>query len=126
MKVVAWGRYAGDYGEMGGCGCVRWLVLAGAASAGPAVADPALTDTELDFIASVAPQGYGGDVYQTLKTGYRVCSMLDDGMSHEGIERFVVDTFGDSRGSARYYAALFSQYAAYNLCPRHLDQFGQI
>jgi hypothetical protein len=47
-------------------------------------------------------------------------------MSHEGIERFVNDTFSDRRNNAGYYASLFAQYATYHLCPRHLDEYGPI
>jgi hypothetical protein len=99
--------------------------VVGVTSAGSAVAQP-LTEAEKDFIVSVATQGYSGDVYGTLQAGYRVCSLLDDGMSHEGIERFVADTFGDSREHAGYYASLFAQYATYNLCPRHIGEYGSI
>ena len=75
---------------------------------------------------SLATQGYSGDVYGTVRAGYRVCSLLDDGMSHEGIARFVADTFSDRRENAGYYAALFAQYATYHLCPRHLGEYGPI
>ena len=47
----------------------------------------------------------------TQANGYRVCSLLDKGMSHEAIGRFVIDTFGDSRESNTFYASLFAQYA---------------
>lgn len=40
-------------------------------------------------------------------------------MTHEAIERFVVHNFGDPR----HNAALFSQYTAYNLRPRHIGEF---
>jgi hypothetical protein len=83
------------------------LVFVGMSVAGPAVADPFLSDRELEFVGSVAPQGYSGDVYATVNAGYRVCSLLDDRVSHEGIARFVQDTFGDSRANWRYYATLF-------------------
>jgi hypothetical protein len=56
----------------------------------------------------------------------QVCSLLDQGLSHVAIQRFVVDTFSDGRQNADYYAELFSQYASYNLCPRHIGEFGQI
>jgi hypothetical protein len=69
------------------------LLFGGLALAGPAIAQPNLTQAETDFVGAVAPQGYSGDVYGTVQAGYRVCSPLDKGMSHEGIERFVKDTF---------------------------------
>jgi hypothetical protein len=96
------------------------------AFAGPASADPPLTQDEVNFISAVAPQGYSGDVYATVRAGHQVCSLLDQGLSHVAIQRFVVDTFSDRRQIADYYAALFSQYSAYNLCPRHIGEFGQI
>lgn len=99
-----------------GCGTV----------AAPASAGPFLTQDELNFIGAVAPEGYGGDVYATVRAGHQVCSLLDQGLTHTAIQRFVVDTFGDGRPNADYYAALFSQYAAYNLCPRRIGEFGQI
>jgi hypothetical protein len=96
------------------------------AFAGPASADPPLTQDEANFISAVAPQGYGGDVGATVRAGHQVCSLLDQRLTHVAIQRFVVDTFSDRRRDADYYAALFSQYAAYNLCPRHIGEFGQI
>ena len=95
-------------------------------SAGPAIADPYLTQDEINFIGAVAPQGYSGDVYGTVRAGHQACSMLDQGLTQVAIERFVVDTFSDRRQNASYYAALFLQYAAYNLCPRHVGEFGSI
>jgi hypothetical protein len=67
------------------------------AFAGPASADPFLTQDELNFIGAVAPEGYGGDVYATVRTGHQVCSLLDQGLTHVAIQRFVVDTFSDRR-----------------------------
>ena len=96
------------------------------ALAGPASADPVLSPDEVNFIGAVAPQGYSGDVYATVRAGHQVCSLLDQGLTHVAIERFVVDIFGDRRQNADYYAALFSQYAAYHLCPRHIGEFGDI
>lgn len=96
------------------------------ALAGPAIADPYLTQDETDFIGAVAPQGYSGDVYGTVRTGHEACSMLDQGLTQVAIERFVVDTFSDRRQNASYYASVFLQYAAYHLCPRHIGEFGSI
>jgi hypothetical protein len=42
------------------------------ALAAPVVAQPHLTQAETDFIGSVAPQGYSGDVYGTVRAGHRV------------------------------------------------------
>jgi hypothetical protein len=103
-----------------------WFFAGCAAFVAPASADPSLSRDELDFIGAVAPQGYSGDVYQTVRVGYKVCSLLDQGLSHEAIERFVADSFGDRRDSATYYALLFSQYATYHLCPRHIGEYGNI
>ncbi|SPM43612.1 hypothetical protein MNAB215_5838 [Mycobacterium numidiamassiliense] len=101
-------------------------VFVSGALAGPASADPFLTKDELNFIGAVAPEGYGGDVYATVRAGHEVCSLLDQGLTHVAIQRFVADTFSDRRQNADYYAALFSQYASYNLCPRHIGEFGQV
>jgi hypothetical protein len=98
-------------------------LAAAIALAVPASAQPASTGAEQDFIDSVASQGYAGNV---LEAGYSVCQMLDDGMSHEGINRFLADTFNDRREHASYYASIFAQYATYNLCPRNLDEYGPI
>ena len=59
-----------------------------------------------------------------LPAGYRVCELLDQRVTIEGVDRFVQDTFHDSRGA--YYAELFAQFATYNLCPRHVGVYGQI
>ena len=103
---------ASAFASLGLVGCVAF--------AGPAIADPYLTQDETDFIGAVAPQGYSGDVYGTVRTGHEACSMLDQGLTHVAIERFVVDTFSDRRQNASYNAALFLQYAAYHLCPGHI------
>ncbi len=102
------------------------LLIISPALAGVAIGQPNLAQSELNFIKAVAAQGYSGDNYRTVQAGYKVCSLLDKGMSHEGIERFVIDTFDEQRHSASYYATLFAQYATYNLCPRHLDEYGPI
>src|ERR1700722_10474766 len=52
------------------------FVVSGAL-AGPSRADPFLTQDELNFIGAVAPEGYGGDVYATIRAGHEVCSLLD-------------------------------------------------
>ncbi len=96
------------------------------AFAGPASADPPLTQDEVNFIGAVASVGYSGDEYATVTAGHQVCSLLDQGLSHVAIQRFVVDTFSDRRQNADYYAAWFSQYASYHLCPRHIGEFGSI
>ena len=94
--------------------------------AGRAIAQPDLTQEETAFVSAVVLQGYSATVDGLVQAGYRVCSLLDKGMSHEGIERFVNDTFSDRRNNAGYYASLFAQYATYHLCPRHLDEYGPI
>lgn len=108
---------------------IRLLALVcsfAALSTSPALAEPELTRAESDFIGAVAPQGYSRDVYATVAAGHRVCALLDEGISTDGIERFVVDRFGDVRDSAKYYASLFGTYATYHLCPRHIGIFGNI
>ena len=101
-------------------------ITTAATLASPATAAPSLTSVETEFIGAVAPQGYSGDVYGTIRAGHQVCSLLDQGLSHEAIERFVVDTFSDKRDNASFSAELFAQYAAYNLCARHIGEFGNI
>jgi len=92
--------------------------------------NPAPTQREMEFIQSVATVGFLGDTKATLEAGYGICSLLDKGVSHEGIERFVADSLSDSRKMSGehsgYYATLFAQYATYNLCPRHVGEYGQI
>lgn len=80
----------------------------------------------MEFIDSVASVGFLGDTNATVEAGYGVCSLLDKGVSHEGIKRFLADTLSDRRETSGYYAHLFAQYATYNLCPRHIGEYGQI
>ena len=75
-----------------------------------------------DFVSAVAQQGFVGP--NVVDAGYRVCGLLDQGVTVEGVDRFVQDTFHDQRGG--YYAELFGTYAVYNLCPRHMGVYGQI
>jgi hypothetical protein len=44
-------------------------------------------------------------------------------VGYDGIDRFIIDTFGDTRESSTYYASLFASYAAGYLCPRHMDKY---
>lgn len=98
----------------------RWLaavaVVVGLVCAPVAQAAP----DEQGFVRAVEYIGFTGDV---LPAGEQVCTLLDRGMSTEGVSRFVTDTFGE-RANSGYYAVLFAQYAAYNLCPRHLGVYG--
>ena len=88
----------------------------------PAAAEPQLSPREAEFVSSVSWLYSGGR--NLLSTGYEVCTMLDRGMRHEGIERFLAGTFNDQRANSGYYATLFAQYATYNLCPRNMDEYG--
>ena len=101
------------------------VFVVGVGMAGPAAADDGLTDAEYQFLMAVESQGYPPNG-QTVDVGYRACSLLDDEVQPADVDRFVADTYADTRDGALFYAALFNGYAAYRLCPRHMDKYGSV
>lgn len=76
-----------------------------------------------EFLNAVSGEGYPVDSH-TLEVGYSVCRLMDQGLSSTGIERFIADSVITNRSDLMYEAALFEQYATYNLCPRHQADYG--
>jgi hypothetical protein len=56
--------------------------------------------------------------------GYQACKLMDNGMSEEAVRRYIADSVSTDRSNSAYEAALFQQFAVYNLCPRHEADYG--
>ena len=61
-----------------------------------------------------------------INTAHTVCSMLDTGISGQGINDMIVTSFDDRREHAGYLAAWFEQIAIEHYCPRRSDKIGII
>ena len=57
--------------------------------------------------------------------GYRVCAAFDHGET-AAIQAVRTAYNRDDSDSAEYYATLFAQYAARELCPQHDGKIGPI
>lgn len=94
----------------------------GLATAGSASAD------ESGFIEAINAVGHYSTVYpnETVQVGYRVCSAFDRGGDAAAVQEVLKAYNRDDSASREYYATLFAQSAAYNLCPRHRGEIGPI
>lgn len=92
----------------------------------PVAGADSYTSADLDFIARVTQQGYHGDPDRLIKTGHVVCGLLDDGASWQTVKASIIIEHEYGRKSAGYYATLFAQAAAWDYCPEHNDEFGNI
>jgi hypothetical protein len=100
------------------------LAAAAITAAGLVAGAPvAVASNEQEFLNSVASEGYPGDSH-TVEVGYQVCKLMDQGLSSTGIERYIADSVTTKRSNPLFEASLFSQYAVYNLCPRHQADYG--
>lgn len=76
----------------------------------------------LDYYAIECP----GCAQDAIDVGYRACAGFDRGGDNAAI-RAVLDSYnGPGQRSPEYYATLFAQYAAYQLCPEHNGEIGPI
>jgi hypothetical protein len=69
-----------------------------------------------------------GAVYpnETVEVGYRVCRAFDRGGDVAAIQEVMAAYNRDDSSSREYYATLFAQSAAFELCPEHNGEIGPI
>jgi hypothetical protein len=106
-------------------------ILLSVAAIGLAGAPVAQADEQgfVDAIAShghyaVGPPEWIND--DLVKLGYRVCEAFDRGGDTAAVQTVLTAYNGDTSESADYYATLFAQSAAYELCPEHNGEIGSI
>lgn len=92
------------------------------ATAAPAVAD------ESGFINAINAVGHYSTVYpsETVQVGYRVCDAFQRGGKSAAIQQVLTEYNRDDSANREYYATLFAQSAATELCPQHAGEIGQI
>jgi len=88
------------------------------ASAGSAAA------SEQDFLDSIASLNHyaiecAGCADDALDVGYKVCRAFDAGGETAAVQAVLNSYNRDDSPNRDYYATLFAQYAAYELCPQH-------
>lgn len=76
----------------------------------------------LDYYAIDCP----GCAQDALDVGYRVCSAFDAGGKTAAAQEVLRSYNGPGQSNPEYYATLFAQYSAYELCPQHNGEIGQI
>lgn len=97
----------------------------GLATAGTASADEAGFIAAIDSLDHYAIE-CAGCAQDAVDVGYRACAAFNRGGDQAAI-RAVLDSYNaDTEGSRNYYATLFAQYAAYQLCPEHNGEIGPI
>ncbi|GAB3227036.1 DUF732 domain-containing protein [Mycolicibacterium hippocampi] len=67
-----------------------------------------------------------GCAKDALDVGYRVCQAFDAGGDTAAIQEVLNSYNGDDSPNRHYYATLFAQYSAYELCPQHNGEIGTI
>lgn len=110
---------------------MKTLVAALAAVGIGLAAAPTASADEQGFIAAVDSLGHyattaPGTADEAVVVGYRACAGFDNGGSAAAVRAVRQAYNGDTSESADYYATLFAQQAAYNLCPQHLGAIGPI
>lgn len=86
---------------------------------------------EATFIDSVASLGYyaiecPGCTQDAVDVGYRACAGFDRGGADTAVQAVLDSYNGPGQKNPEYYATLFAQYAAYQLCPEHNGEIGPI
>lgn len=76
----------------------------------------------LDYYAIECP----GCAHDALDVGYKACAGFDAGGDTAAIQAVLDSYNGPGQDNAHYYATLFAQYSAYELCPQHNGEIGQI
>jgi hypothetical protein len=91
---------------------------------------PTASADEQSFIDSIDAVGHYSTIYpdQTVQIGQQVCTIFDNGSDSEAAVDWVLKKYnGPGNGpNEPYYATLFAQSAAYELCPEHNGEIGQI
>ena len=76
----------------------------------------------LDHYAIECP----GCAQDALDVGYRACAGFDAGGDSAAIQAVLDSYNGPGQDNSHYYATLFAQYSAYELCPQHNGEIGPI
>lgn len=96
------------------------LAVAGASL----VCAPAAAASEDAFLAAIDSLEYyaincPGCAEDALGVGYRVCAAFGSGGESAAIAEVLKSYNGPGQTHPEYYATLFAQYSAYELCPQH-------
>lgn len=99
---------------------ITLTVVAGFGLAGA----PAAGASEDAFVKAIDSLGYyaitcPGCAEDALDVGYRVCAAFGTGGETAAIAEVLKSYNGPDQTNPEYYATLFAQYAAYELCPQH-------
>jgi hypothetical protein len=86
---------------------------------------------EAGFVSSVESLNHyatecAGCVNDALDVGYKACAAFDRGGPAAAIQAVLQAYNGPGQMNQEYYATLFAQYAAHQLCPQHDGEIGQI
>ncbi|WP_094287979.1 DUF732 domain-containing protein [Mycobacterium lehmannii] len=106
-------------------GCLLAVLSISLVTAGPASAsEDAFIEAidSIDYYAVNCPEC----AEEALEVGYRVCDAFDAGGGAQGAVAEVLRSYNGPGSHPGYYAHLFAQYSAYELCPQHSDVIGQI
>lgn len=89
---------------------------------------PVAAADEDGFIAAIESLDHYATVYSqdTISVGYRVCGAFARGGDQAAIAEVLRSYNSDDSANRQYYATLFAQYAAHELCPQHDGEIGQI
>ncbi|WP_197377541.1 DUF732 domain-containing protein [Mycolicibacterium baixiangningiae] len=92
------------------------------------VGAPVASASEQGFIDAIDAVGHYSTVYpdETVQVGYRVCGAFARGGDVAAIQEVLTAYNRDDNPDREYYAALFAQSAAYELCPQHMGEIGPI
>ncbi|WP_078311282.1 MULTISPECIES: DUF732 domain-containing protein [unclassified Mycobacterium] len=91
---------------------------------------PQSSADEAGFIAAIDSLDHyattcAGCAQDAINVGYRACRGFDTGGTAAAINA-VKNAYDRDDNSAEYYATLFAQYAAVQLCPQHQGKIGPI
>lgn len=102
----------------------RMMMTALAAAGASLVCAPVAGASEEAFLAAIDSLEYyaincPGCAEDALGVGYRVCAAFDSGGENAAIAEVLKSYNGPGQAHPEYYATLFAQYSAYELCPQH-------
>lgn len=86
---------------------------------------------EAGFVSSIESLNHyatecAGCTKDALDVGYKACAAFDRRGPAAAIQAVLQAYNGPGQTNQKYYATLFAQYAAHQLCPQYDGQIGQI
>jgi hypothetical protein len=86
---------------------------------------------EAGFISSIESLDHyatdcAGCAQDALSVGYKACAAFDRGGETAAVQAVLKAYNGPGQQNSDYYATLFAQYAAHQLCPAHDGEIGPI